>query len=91
MKNYTIAIQGGLQDIELALKKEGYNIVPFLESGLNADICIISGVDSEYEEIETAQCRLRGTGEDDQVLLINASGLSPEKVLEYVKNNKCSL
>ena len=91
MKNYKIAIQGGLNDIETALKNEGYTVVPYLESGLKADICIISGVDSEYEEIETAQCRLRGTGEDDQVLLINASGLSPAKVIEYVKNNNCSI
>ena len=91
MKNFKIAIQAGLNDIESALKNEGYNVVPYLEAGLQADVCIISGVDSEYEEIETAQCRLRGTGADDQMLLINASGLSPDQVLNYVKNNKCSV
>jgi len=91
MKNYKIAIQNGLNDIENALKTEGYDVVPYLEAGLQADICIISGVDSEYEEIETAQCRLRGSGEDDQMLLINASGLSPEQVVKYVKNNRCSV
>lgn len=91
MKNYKIAIQAGLNDIESILKNEGYNVVPYLEAGLQADVCIISGVDSEYEEIETAQCRLKGSDVDDQMLLINASGLSPEQVLNYIKNNNCSV
>ncbi|MDK2918687.1 MAG: hypothetical protein PWQ37_1420 [Candidatus Petromonas sp.] len=54
----------------------------------DADITIISGIDSEYEEIETTQCRVCGPN-DKQMLLIDATRLTPEKVLEYVKTIRC--
>jgi len=88
MKKYKIAVQQGLKEIVDLLKSKGYDVVPFEASGNNVDITIISGVDSEYEEIETAQCR--AWGQEGDMLVINATALSPEKVLEYVENIKCS-
>ncbi len=85
----TIAVQNGLNEISDFLKTNGYDIVSYEETGLKADAVIISGVDSAYEEIETAQCRLRGTPEEHSVLLINSSGLSPDQVLTYIKNYHC--
>lgn len=88
MKKYTIAVQRGLDEISTLLKDKGYDVVPLETSKNNVDITIISGVHSEYEEIQTAQCR--SLGQDNKMLVINATGLSPEKVLEYVENVKCS-
>lgn len=87
MKKYTISIQKGLQAIEDRLREEGHTILPYDEAGLKAEIVIISGVDSAYEEIETAQCRLGHDG--GELLLINASNLSPEAVVKYINTNTC--
>jgi len=87
MKKYTISIQSGLQEIEKRLIEEGHTLLPYDQAGLKADIVIISGVDSAYEEIETAQCRL---GHDAaELLLINASRLTPDDVIKYVNENNC--
>ncbi len=88
MKKYRIAVQQGLNEITQLLKDKGHDVVQFETSKANVDITIISGVDSAYEEIETAQCRV--CGPDEKMLVINATTLSPEKVLEYVENIKCS-
>ena len=88
MKKYKIAVQQGLMDISQLLKDRGHDVVPFETSKDHVDITIISGVHSAYEEIETAQCR--NFGPDNKMLVINATNLSPEKVLEYVENIKCS-
>lgn len=88
MKKYKIAIQQGLNEISDLLTSNGYDVVPFETSKDRVDVTIISGVDSEYEEIEPAQCRISGS--DEKMLVINATRLSPEKVLEYVENIKCS-
>lgn len=88
MKTYAISIQHGLTDIEHRLREEGHQIVPYDQAGLNADIVIISGVDSAYEEIETAQCRLGQSGRE--LLLINASGLHPDTVVSYIEKNVCN-
>ncbi|WP_432662308.1 YkuS family protein [Wukongibacter baidiensis] len=88
MKKYRIAVQQGLNEIAELLKDNGHDVVEFETSKDDIDITIISGVDSAYEEIETAQCRV--CGPDDTMLVINATTLSPEKVLEYVENIKCS-
>ena len=88
MKKYRIAVQRGLNEIAELLKDKGHDIVEFETSKSDVDVTIISGVDSAYEEIETAQCRF--CGPDEKMLVINATTLSPEKVLEYVENIKCS-
>lgn len=88
MKTYTIAVQDGLEPIKALLKEKGHTIVPYLEVGHAADIAVVSGIDSAYEEIETAQCLIKD-GEGNEMLLINATGLTPEQVLKHVENNLC--
>lgn len=88
MKKHKIAVQQGLNEIYDLLTNKGYDVVPLETSKDNVDITIISGVDSAYEEIETAQCR--NCGSDEKMLVINATSIPPEKVLEYVENIKCS-
>ncbi len=87
MKNYKIAVQQGLNEISDLLSSKGYDVVPFETFKDKVAVTIISGVDSAYEEIEPAQCR--NCGGDEEMLVINATRLSPEKVLEYVENIKC--
>lgn len=88
MKKYRIAVQQGLSEIANLLWDKGYDVVPFETSKDDIDVTVISGVDSEYEEIETAQCRVWNS--KGKMLVINATKLSPEKVLEYIENIKCS-
>lgn len=87
MMNYKIAVQKGLDEIMDVLKKEGYNVVVYEDNKEDVDITIISGIDSEYEEIEPAQCRAYGN--DKKMLIIDATRLTPETILKYVKNIKC--
>lgn len=88
MKTYTIAVQDGLDTIKSLLAEKGHTIVPYLEAGHSADITVLSGIDSAYEEIETAQCMIRNT-DGGEMLLINATGLTPEQVLSHVERNNC--
>lgn len=87
MKKHTISIQGGLQEIEKRLITEGHTLVPYDQAGLDADVVIISGVDSEYEEIEDAQCRM-GLNNSEH-LLINATKLTPDQVVKYIEDYQC--
>ena len=89
MKTYTIAVQDGLDEIKAALQEKGHAIVTYAEAATTADIAVISGIDSAYEEIETSQCMIQN-GEGGEMLLINATGLSPEQVLERVERNNCT-
>lgn len=88
MKTYTIAVQDGLDPIKALLQEKGHTIVPYLEAGHSADIAVVSGIDSAYEEIETAQCLIKDP-EGHEILLINATGLTPEQVLNHVERNMC--
>lgn len=88
MKKYKISIQKGLTEIEDLLKREGHEVVYMGENDLNADITVMNGVDTVYEEIENAQCMYNGN-EEHQMLVINATNLSPEKVLDMIRNNHC--
>lgn len=85
MKKYTISIETGLQAIAKRLNEEGHKIVPYDQAGLKADVVIISGVDSAYEEMETAEFRPGFNGKE--VLLINASGLSPDAVIKHIEQH----
>ncbi len=89
MKTYTIAVQDGLDEIKAALQEKGHVIIAYAEAASTTDIAVISGIDSAYEEIETSQCMIRN-GEGGEMLLINATGLSPEQVLERVERNNCT-
>lgn len=88
MKKYKISIQKGLDQIESLLKADGHEVLHMGEGDIGSDITIMSGVDTVYEEIENKQCMYNGK-EDHEMLVINASNLSPEEVLEMVKNNNC--
>jgi hypothetical protein len=72
MKNKKIAVQRGLNEIMEILKKEGYDVVLYEDNKDDVDVIILSGIDSEYEETEYAQCRVYG---DKKMLLIDASRL----------------
>lgn len=89
MKTYTIAVQDGLEDIKAMLKEKGHIIVPYVEAAHSADIAVISGIDSAYEEMETAQCMIKGN-DGSELLLINATGMTPEQVLDRVEHNVCT-
>ncbi len=84
-----ISIQAGMQDIETLLKSEGYEVVAFGHDDMDADVSIINDVDMSYEEIEPAQCRTGLNGKE--MLVINASNMTPNKVLELVNKNMCDL
>lgn len=88
MKTYTIAIQAGLEPIKALLQEKGHTVIPYPEEKPTADIAIVSGIDSAYEEIETAQCMVKDP-EGRELLLINATGLTPEQVLYHVEHNLC--
>lgn len=88
MKTYTIAVQDGLESIKTLLAQKGHTVVPYLEAGLSADIAVVSGIDSAYEEIEDAQCLIRDS-KGGEILLINAASLTPEQVLYHVEHNRC--
>lgn len=88
MKTYTIAVQDGLEDIKTVLREKGHRIVPYVEAAHSADIAVISGIDSAYEEIETAQCMIKDNS-GSEMLLINATGMTPEQVVNRIENNLC--
>lgn len=81
MKNYKIAIQSGLKEVEEILRNEGFSVYNYETSGLDADITIITGIDEAYEEIEPEQYRANGKKE---MLIIDATNTTPEEVLKKV-------
>ena len=88
MKKYKISIEKGLAEIEKLLRDDGHDVVYMGEGDIGADVAIISGVDTVFEEIENVQCMFNGK-EDSEMLVINVSNLTPEEVLEKVRNNNC--
>ena len=88
MRKQKISIQPGLEAIESVLIREGYEVVHFGENDLDADVTVMSGVDTTWEEIEDAQCMYDGKKEHE-MLVINAGEMSPDKVLDLIRNNQC--
>lgn len=88
MKDYRIAVQKDLKEIIAILENEGFDVVIYEDNRDDVNVTILSGISSEYEEIEPAQCRIMGN-EDQKMLIIDATDLNPEKVLDYVKKIKC--
>lgn len=82
MKKLKISIQDGLQEVTDKLKDAGHEVFHFGEGGLHADVTIITGVDSEYEEINNSQ--IMKNGPDECMLVINATGMNPDQVLAEV-------
>ncbi|MBM7561034.1 YkuS family protein [Fusibacter tunisiensis] len=77
-----IAIQRGLENIETLLTEKGYQTVRYGDGGKGIGITVINDVDEAYEEIDPVT--FYGTGEKAMILL-NASKLSDEEILKYVK------
>lgn len=84
MKNYKIAVQRGLSDVESALKKEGYDVYPFGTAGLDADVTIITGIDEAYEEIQPAEYHANGK---KPMLVIDGTNSSTEVILKRVHDH----
>ncbi len=81
MKNFKIAIQAGLNEVEEVLIKEGFDVHKYGTAGLDADITIITGIDEAYEEIQPEEYHKNGKKE---MLIIDATNTSPEEVLKKV-------
>jgi len=89
MKKLKIAIQDGLQELADKLTNEGHEVIHFGDGGLHADVTIISGVDSAYEEINSSQ--LMKNGPHECMLVINATDMSHDQIIaEINKKGGCS-
>ena len=88
MNRNKISIQSGLPEIEKRLREEGYEVVYFGDHDLDAGISILSGIDEAYEEIQPSECRFSGDDSHD-MLVINASNMTPDQVLNLIRKNPC--
>lgn len=88
MNRNKISIQAGLPEIEQRLRDEGYEVVHFGENDLDAGVSILCGVDEAYEEIQPSECRFSGDDAHD-MLVINATNMSPDDVLNLIRKNPC--
>lgn len=88
MKRFKVALQKGLEHLQEHLVNEGHEVCYDGECMIEPDVTIVSGIDSAYEGIENTQCMLNASGETG-MLLIDATNLSPERVLHMIRNNHC--
>ena len=89
MNKYRISLQKGLSQLRESLVNEGYEVCYEGECKAEPHVTIISGIDSAYEGIENMQCMVNSSGETG-MLLIDATNLTHQKVLDLIKNNHCS-
>jgi len=86
MKKLKIAVQDGLSEVATKLKNEGHEVIHFGDGGLHhVDVTIITGVEAEYEEMETQQ--MMKNGPNECMLIINATNLSTDQVIAAVNKN----
>lgn len=81
MKNIKVAVQRGLEDVKIALEKEGFSVFNYGEAGLDADVTIVTGVDEAYQEIQPAQYHSNGK---KAMLVIDGTNTSTEEILKRV-------
>ena len=81
MKNYKIAVQAGLPEVETALKNEGFDVYKYGEAGLDADVTVITGIDEAYEEIQPAQYHANGK---KKMLVVDATNTTTEVVMKRI-------
>lgn len=81
MKNYKIAVQSGLSEVEEALRNEGFDVYRYGSAGLDADVTIITGIDEAYEEIQPAQYHANGK---KKMLVIDGTNSTTETILKRV-------
>lgn len=77
-----IAVQHGMARTRERLENLGYDVVPADENVPGVRVSIIRSGDAAYEEIEPVS--FYGTG-DKEMVVLDASQLSPEEVLKYVE------
>lgn len=84
MKRYRIALQEGLDELKKLLVASGFEVVdPGQE--LQAEITIIANHDDEDEDDEPMPARITYHDPDKkQRILIDASNLTPEQVMELI-------
>ncbi|WP_240842918.1 YkuS family protein [Acidaminobacter sp. JC074] len=81
MKNYKIAVQRGLDEVEAALKQEGFDVYKYGTAGLDADVTIVTGIDEAYEEIQPAQYHANGK---KKMLVIDGTNSTTEEIMQRV-------
>lgn len=81
MKNYKIAVQPGLPEVEAALKNEGFDVYKYGAAGLDADVTIITGIDEAYEEIQPAEYHANGK---KKMLVVDATNTTTEIVMKRI-------
>lgn len=81
MNKIKIAIQNGLNDVRTKLVDEGFEVFDYGTAGLDADVTIVTGIDEAYEEIQPVQYHSNGK---KNMLVIDATNVTPEKILERV-------
>ncbi len=84
MKNYKIAVQSGLSEVEAALKKEGFDVYKYGTAGFDADVTVITGIDEAYEEIQPAQYHANGK---KKMLVVDATNSSTEVILKRIHDH----
>ncbi len=81
MKDYKIAVQRGLEEVEAALKQEGFDVHKYGTAGLDADVTIITGIDEAYEEIQPAQYHANGK---KKMLVIDGTNSTTDEIMKRV-------
>jgi hypothetical protein len=88
-KVYTIATQPGMDKVAEFLSSQGHKICKDGTCGINPDITLISGINMEWEQMNTNECRIIDDENNKKMLLVNITGLSNEEVLEKINTNYC--
>ncbi|PLX32701.1 MAG: hypothetical protein C0604_04835 [Clostridiales bacterium] len=88
MNKFRVSLQKGLNQLRESLVNEGYEVCYEGECAAEPDVVIVSGIDSAYEGIENTQCMINSSGETG-MLLIDATNLTHQKVMDLIKNNHC--
>jgi len=89
MGKFRVSLQKGLSQLRESLVNEGYEVCYEGECMAEPDVTIVSGIDSAYEGIENMQCMVNSSGETG-MLLIDATNLTHQRVLDMIKNNNCA-
>lgn len=87
MENVIISIEKGLDDYKKALEKEGFEVHYSGDNDHEANVAIMCGIDEEYEEIDSNQCRVKGEG---CMLVLDVSDISIEETIKLIETRKCN-
>jgi hypothetical protein len=88
MNKSIVSLQKGLSQLRESLVSEGYEVCYEGECKVEPDVTIVSGIDSAYEGIENTQCMINSSG-DTGLLLIDATNMTHNRVIDLIKNNYC--